>query len=329
MMRSLARFTALLLALAMPPGEALSQAVRKPVRVAYVWLFDAGPSAPYAEPFRARLAELGWKQGQTLEFEQYDAKSDPARLAAIMEELVRTKVDVIVAMCTPEAKAAIKATSTIPIVVTAAGDLVAAGLVSNLARPGGNLTGFSMLTREMGYKRLELLSQWFPKVRRATVIWNPARPENAVEVADMQAAARKLGIDLRSQQVRTPVELGTVLEMLPVDGTEAILNAGDPVLSGGAAAIAKRTAELAIPGLYTERIFPVQGGLMSYGADMNVQQRRAAEYVDRILRGEKPGGMPIEQAQRFEFVINRKVARGHGWNIPPSVLLRADELIDR
>jgi putative ABC transport system substrate-binding protein len=329
MRKTLAKIAYLLLALAILPGEALAQAARKTPRVAYVWLFDAGPSAPYADPFKARLAELGWKHGQTLQFETYDAKSDPARLAAIMDELVRTKVDVIVAMCTPEAKAALKATSTIPIVVTSAGDLVAAGLVTNLARPGANLTGFSVLTREMGFKRLELLSQWFPKVRRATVIWNPARPENAVEVADMQAAAKRLGIELRSQQIRTPLELATVLEMLPVDGTQAILNAGDPVISGNAAAVARRAAELAIPGLYTERIFPAQGGLMSYGADMNVQQRRAAEYVDRILKGEKPGEMPIEQAQRFEFVINRKVARDQGWNIPQSVLLRADEMIDR
>ena len=161
------------------------------------------------------------------------------------------------------------------------------------------------------------------------VIWNPIRPENAVEVADMQAAAKGLGITLQSQQVRSQEELDTVLDLLAVDGTQALLNAGDSLISSNASIIARRTAQLGIPGLYTESLFPRAGGLMSYGADMNVQQRRAAEYVDRILKGENPGGMPIEQPVRWEFVVNRKVARAHGWTVPESIMLRVDEVIDR
>jgi putative tryptophan/tyrosine transport system substrate-binding protein len=320
---------AVALALAAAPAAVLAQKPAKAARVAYVWLHKEGPSAPYSESFRARMAELGWKEGETLIFEGRDAQGDPARLASIMEELVRSKVDVIVAMCTPEATAARKATATIPIVVTAAGDLVKAGLVTSFAQPGGNITGFTLLTREAGYKRLEFLNQWFPKVKRATVIWNPARPENAVEVADMQAAAKSLGITLQSQQVRTQVELDTVLEMLSVDGSQAILNAGDHMIARNAQAIVRRAAQLGIPGLYTEPVFPRAGGLMSYGADSEVQQRRAAEYVDRILKGEKPGAMPIEQAMRWKFVVNRAVARAQGWRIPDTIMLRVDQVIDR
>jgi hypothetical protein len=191
---------ACLLLVILVPDDAWAQP--RTVRVAYVYMFKFGPAPGFAQPFRARLDELGWKEGQNLRFEEHDADGDSKRLDAIMQDLVRTKVDVIVAMCTPEAAAARRATSTIPIVVTAAGDLIAAGLVTSYQRPGGNITGMSGLLTESAAKRVELLTTSFPKVKVATVLWNPARPDNAVEVAALQATARRTGVELRS--VRRP-----------------------------------------------------------------------------------------------------------------------------
>jgi len=315
------------LVLAIAAGEAFAQS--RPMRVAYVWLFDAGPSAPYSRPFRERLGELGWKEGKNLRFEEYDAKNDFKRLDSIMEELARSKVDVIVAMCTPEAMAARKATSTIPIVVTAAGDLRAAGLVTNFAKPGGNITGTSFMLDVGSAKRVELLKASFPQVKTATVLWNPARPDNTVEVAAMQEGAKRMGVSLKSVQVRTLEELSTALEMLEVDGTQALLNSGDPMLSREIPRIIRRASQLRIPALWTERIYPLSGGLMSWGPDMNEESRRAAEYVDRILRGEKAGDLPIQQPKRFEFVVNRKAARDHGWELPATVMVLADEVVEK
>ena len=297
-------------------------------RVAYVWLFDAGPSAPYEAPFRKEMERLGWVDGKTVRIETHDAKGDPARLDRIMEELVRSKVDVIVAMCTPEAKAALKATSSIPIVVTAAGDLVAAGIVKSYSRPGANLTGFSSYEMSLPPKRVELLKQAFPGIKRPTILWNPARPDNAPEVAVMIEAAKRLGMQAQSVQVRTREELATALEMMAVDGTDSVLNAGDPLVSLEAAAIARRAAQLKAPSLFTEKIFVENGAIMSYGTDLREVNRRAAAYVDRILRGAKPGDLPIEIPSRYELDVNRKAARQMGFRIPDSILLRADRVID-
>ena len=299
----------------------------RPMRVAYVWMFKTGPSAPYSKPFKARLGELGWKDGQNLRFEEYDANGDPKRLASIMEELARTRVDVIVAMCTPEATAARKVTTTIPIVVTAAGDLVAAGLVASYPRPGGNITGMSGILDELSAKRVELLKSSFPKVKVATILWNPQRPDNAVEVATIQTTARKLGLEVRSVQVRTREELSTALEMLEVDGTQALLNTGDTLISSSIAQLVTREKQLKLPAVWGERGFPENGGLMSYGPDNVELQRGAAEYTDRILRGEKPADLPIRQPTRFELVVNQKAARERGWQLPTSVMVMADEVI--
>jgi putative ABC transport system substrate-binding protein len=321
------RLIILLLAFLALAGESLAEP--RPMRVAYVWMFKTGPSAPYSKPFKARLEELGWKHGQNLRFEEYDANGDPKRLASIMEDLSRTKVDVIVAMCTPEAAAARKATSTIPIVVTSAGDLRAAGLVASYQRPGGNITGMSAILDELSAKRVELLKTSFPRVKVATILWNPQRPDNAVEVATIQATARKLGMEVRSVQVRTREELGTALEMLEVDGTQALLNTGDTLLSSSIAQLVAREKQLKLPAVWGERGFPENGGLMSYGPDNVELQRGAAEYADRILRGEKPADLPIRQPTRFELVVNQKAARERDWKLPTSVMVMADEVIDK
>lgn len=313
---------------ALSPLDVPAQPARKPARIAYVWLFDSGPSAPYASEFRNRLTELGWKEGQNIQTEYHDAHGDPKQLAAIMEGLARAKVDLIVAMCTPEAVAARKATSTIPIVVTAVGDPVAAGLVESLAKPGGNVTGVSAVMLPLSAKRVELLKEAFPGVKRATVLWNPQRPDNAPEVRIMQETAKRLGFEMQSQQVRTKDELATALEMLAVDGTQAILNTGDTLLSQQAPAVVRRAAELRIPGMYEARLFPDHGGLMSYGPNLPQMHRRAAEYADRILKGARPADLPMEQPSRFELVINMKAAKSQGFEISRSLILRADHLIE-
>jgi putative ABC transport system substrate-binding protein len=297
-------------------------------RIAYIWLYNMGPSAPYHEAFARRLGELGWKDGANVRIEHYDAKGDMKRLDTMMEEVARSNVDLIVAVCTPEARAARKATSTIPIVVAVAGDLVKSGLVTNYSRPGGNLTGFSAVLLEMSAKRIEYLKEAFPKVRKATVLWNPQRPDNEHEVKAMQAAGKRLGIDIQSAPVRSREELATSLEMLQVDGTEAILNTGDTLLSLEVPAVVKRAGELRIPGIYEARVFPDHGGLMSYGPNLPTLHASAAEYADKILRGAKPGDLPIQQPARFELVINRKVAKAQGFRIPESLLLAADVVID-
>lgn len=325
-MRGLRPFLVGLFAAAFING-AQAQGAKVP-RVAYVWLFDTGPSAPYEAPFRKGMEELGWIDGRTVRIESYDAKGDPKRLDAIMEELVRTKVDVIVAMCTPEAKAAMKATSTIPIVITAGGDLIAAGVVKSYSRPGGNVTGFTTHEPSLAAKRVQLLQEAFPGVRRATILWNPTRPDNTPEVAAMREAAKRLGIELQSVQVRTREELATALEMMAGDGTDAVLNAGDPLLSLEAPKVARRAAELKVPSMFTEPVFIEHGGLMYYGPDMFLINRRVATHVDRILRGAKAGDLPIEIPTRLNLGINRKAARQLGLKLPESLVLRADALID-
>ena len=309
------------------PSVAHSQANRIP-RVAYVWLFDTGPSAPYEAPFRKGMEDMGWIDGKTVRIESYDAKGDPKRLDAIMQELVRSNVDVIVAMCTPEAKSAMKATSTIPIVITAGGDLVAAGIVKSYSRPGGNVTGLSTYETSLAAKRVELLKEAFPSVKRATILWNPVRPDNAPEVAVMQQAAKRLGMELRSVQVRTREELATALEMLSVDGTDALFNAGDRLLSLEAQLVGRRAAELRLPSMFSEPVFIQHGGIMYYGADLYLANRRVAGYVDRILRGAKAGDLPIELPTRFDLGVNRKAARQLGLKLPESLLIRADHVID-
>ena len=199
----------------------------KAPRIAYVYLFKEGPTAPFLEAFRGRMGELGWVDGTTVRIEPRDAQGSEERLVAIMRELVDTKVDVIVAMCTPEARVAARMTSSIPIVMAATGDPVAAKLVASMARPGGNVTGVSAMFVELSAKRLELLKAAFPAVTRATLVWNPERPDNTPEVNAMLAAAERVGVKLESRPVRTVDELTAELDALVPGSTQALLNVGD------------------------------------------------------------------------------------------------------
>ena len=314
-----------LLAAAVP---AVAQQATKPPRIAYVWLFSQGPSAPYADAFRERMAELGYVEGKTIQSEYIDAGGSGAKLDGIIEGLVRDKVDIIVAMCTPEALSAKKFTTTVPIIMAATGDPVKAGLVTNMAHPGGNITGVSAMSLPLSAKRVDLLKQAFPKLTQTTVLWNPARPDNTPEVKTMQEAAAKLGLKFQSDEVRTRDELAVKLDAIGWDGTQSLLNSGDSLVSGESRAIAERANRLKIPALFEDRYFVEMGGLMSYGPNYRKLHRRAADYVDKILKGAKPGDLPIEQPTNFELVINKRTAKALGVTIPNTVLLQADELLE-
>jgi putative tryptophan/tyrosine transport system substrate-binding protein len=307
---------------------AMAQQATKVPRIAYVWLATAGPSAPHADAFRQRMAELGWVEGKNFRVDYIDAGGNRAKLDEIMEGLVRDKVDLIVAMCTPEALSAKKFTTTIPVVMAATGDPVAAGLVESLAHPGGNITGVSMMSLPLSAKRVELLKQTFPKLTQTTVLWNPARPDNVPEVKTMQDAATRLGLKSKSNEIRSRDELALVLAGISADGSQSLLNAGDPLLASEARAITDLAAKMKIPALYDDRIFVDNGGLMSYGADLGKLHKRAADYVDKILKGAKPGDLPIEQPTQFELVINKRTAKALGLTIPNTILVQATEVIE-
>jgi len=324
--RVLIAIVAIALSVASSPAPA-QQATKVP-RIAYVWMFGQGPSAPYADAYRERMAELGYVEGKTMQSEYIDAGGSGPKLDAIMERLVRDKVDIIVAMCTPEALSAKKFTTTIPIVVAATGDPVKAGLAQSMSHPGGNVTGVSAMSLPLSAKRVDLLKQTFPKLTQTTVLWNPSRPDNTPEVKTMQEAAARVGLKFQSDEVRSRDELTVKLDAIGWDGTQSLLNSGDSLLASEARVIAERANKLKIPALFEDRYFVEVGGLMSYGPDLRLLHRRAADYVDKILKGAKPGDLAIEQPTKFELVISKKAAKALGVTIPATVLLQADEVIE-
>ena len=305
-----------------------AQTTANVARVAYVWLFSEGQSAPEAKAFREQMTRLGWIEGQNFTGQYRDAGGSGEKLDAIMQELVQSKVDVIVAMCTPEALSARKFTSTIPIVLAATGDPVAAGLAQSMARPGGNVTGISGMLLELSAKHVSLLKEAFPRVTQAAVLWNPLRPDTRTEVKAMLDAGARLGIKIRSAEARTPEDVVKQLDAIGRDGTQAILTTGDGLIYSQARTILDRAAQLRLPVIYGDRVMAEAGGLMSYGPFQRNMHRRAADYVDKILKGAKPADLPIEQPTKFELVVNAKTAKAFGVIIPASVLLQADEVIE-
>jgi len=304
-----------------------AQSAKPLPRVAYVWLFGVGPSAPFADEFTGRMSELGWVDGKTVKISYHDAQGDPAKLNAMLRQLVDSKIDVLVVPCTPEAVAAKKLTSTVPIVVAATGDAVKSGLIESWARPGRNITGVSASLHELSAKRVEILKELVPGIAKAGVLWNPVRGDNADEVAAMQERARKLGIELLSQQVRDREEIGVALDAMIRDRIGGLTETGDPFMYTYAPEFVEFAAKKGIPTVYDNRYFVDLGGLMSYGPDLSRLHRRAADFVDKILKGAKPGDLPFEQPSKFDLVINMKAAKALALTIPNSLLVRADEVI--
>jgi putative ABC transport system substrate-binding protein len=315
--------------LAAPPVAEAQQAAKVP-RIG--WLAVNLAAAPInLEPFRQGLRDLGYVEGRNLVIETRDAKGRLERLPALAAELVALKVDVIVVPGTPQALAAKKATRTIPIVFVGATDPVTDGLVASLARPGGNATGSSNFAPELVGKRLELLTQAVPGISRVAVLWQPgAVPERAEKdmLKEAEVAARALGVRPQFVEARGPADVDRTFS----DMTGARAGALTLLPSAMFVSERRRLVDLAaknrLPAVYGSREFVDAGGLMSYGPNVADLNRRAATYVDKILKGAKPADLPVERPTKFEVVINLKTAKALGLKIPQSVLSRADHVIE-
>jgi putative ABC transport system substrate-binding protein len=279
------------------------------------------------EAARQGLRELGYVEGETIALEVRWAEGRYEQMPELVADLVRLKVNVIVVGGTPAALAAKKATQTIPVVMVGPGDPVESGLVGSLARPGGNLTGLSLLTPEISGKRLQLLKEVVPKVSRIAVLRNPSHPIHAVLWQETQSAARKLGMQLQALEVRGPEDFDETFRAATRGRAGALLAFDDGLTLGYRTWIVALAAKARLPAIYGFREFPDVGGLMSYGANFPELFRRAATFVDKILKGAKPADLPVEQPTRFELVINLKTAKALKLTIPQSVLIRADQVI--
>src|SRR6266436_8706327 len=277
---------------------------------------------------RQGLRELGYVEGKNITIEYRFSEGEFDRFPALAAELVRLKVDVIVTQGTPAATAAKNATSTIPIIMSGGTDPVATGLVQSLARPGGNITGVTIMNEELAGKRLELLKETNPKVSRLGVLWNSANPGAAVVFKQTQSSAQELRLSLQSLDVQTVNDLQGAFDAATRSGVNGlVLLAAAPIASH-----LKLVADLAVknrlPSIYDRSEFVDAGGLMSYGPNVPNMSRRAATYVDKVLKGANPGDLPVERPTKFEFVINLKAAKQIGLTIPSNVLVRADKVIN-
>jgi ABC-type uncharacterized transport system substrate-binding protein len=290
-------------------------------------LSERSPTDPFVTAFRQGLRELGYTEGQNIIVEYRYAHGIADRFPDLVGELIRLKLDVLVVGGTVAAQSAKAQTTTVPIVFTLAGDPVGSGLVASLARPGGNVTGLSNIA-ELSEKQLELLKEAVPQVSRVAVLYNPVNPATGVPLNRIREAGRALAVELQLMQVRQPNQLTSAFSASIGWRAGALLVLTDPVFGNELAEIAKLAAKHRLPTMYGRREFPDVGGLMAYGASFSDNWRRAAMFVDKILKGAKPADLPIERPTKFEFVINLKTAKALGLTIPQSVLGRADQVIE-
>jgi putative ABC transport system substrate-binding protein len=308
------------------PLAAEAQEARKAYRIG---LLSPTSQSPSIEAIREGLRTLGYVEGQNLVIEYRSAEGRFDRLPDFAVELVRLHVDVIVAVVTQASLAAKNATSTIPIVMMAVGDPVGAGLVASLARPGGNVTGTSGMAVEVASKLLELLQQVAARIHRVSVLWNPANEVfQGQMVKATEAAARSMGIQLQMLAARDVKEIDRAFAAMTKGRAEALVVLPDPVFVAQHSRIAVFAARNRLPSVSGSSGYAEEGGLITYGPDFFELGRRTAAYVDRILKGAKPGDLPIEQATKFELAINLKTAKALGLTIPPSLLQRADQVIE-
>jgi putative tryptophan/tyrosine transport system substrate-binding protein len=286
------------------------------------------PYSAVGGPFSNGLRELGWIEGQNITIDRRYAENRLERLPELAAELVRLNVEVIVAVGTLGPLAAKRATSTIPIVMTAAGDPLGSGLVASLAQPGGNVTGMSLMVPDIAGKRLELLKEILPRLVRVAVLWNAANPYSANVFKEIQTAARRFGIEVQSLEVRSPDDFDGAFEDARRRHPDALIEVEDPLTNSLHRRIVEFAAAEQLPSLHGVGEEVKAGGLISYGASIPDLFRRAAGYVDKILKGAKPADLPVEQPTKFELVINLKTAKALGLTVPPSLLARADEVIE-
>ena len=319
----------LTLSLLVVPRTAEAQQATKVHRIGRLSSGSPTEPNPALEAFRQGLRELGYIEGQNIVIEYRYAEGRDDRLADLAAELVRLKMDVIVAGGSPAIRAAQHATHTIPIVMAAPPDAVAEGFVASLARPGGNITGLSWLGAELPGKRLEILKETVPQSARIAVLANPASRASEPQLHNLTVAARALGLQLHVVEVRSADELDTAFAAMTRAGVDAVIALEDAVLLNGhrGRVVADLAAKSRLPMMYGWREWVVAGCLMSYGPSLPDMWRRAAIYVDKILKGAKPADLPVEQPIKFELVLNLKTAKALGITMPPSLLVLADEVI--
>ena len=321
--------TLLLGGLFSPLAVRAQQAAKVP-RIGYL-AGDRAAGPHLIEAFRQGLRDLGYVEGSNVLIEYRDAEGKFERLPALAAELVALKIDVIVAGGTPLILAAKQATRTLPIVFAAASDPVTDGLVTSLARPGGNVTGLSNIAPDLVGKRLELLKQAVPGVNRVAILWQPGGTGERTE-QDMrkgaEAAARALGMRLQFLEARGPADFDRAFSDMTRERAGALTSLGGSMFFSERRRLVDLAAKNRLPALYQQREFVDAGGLMAYGANLADNFRRAATYVDKILKGAKPGDLPVEQPTKFELVVNPKTAKALGLTLPPSVLGRADQVIE-
>jgi ABC-type uncharacterized transport system substrate-binding protein len=303
---------------------------QQPTKLAQIGFLDLGPASARAsrvEALRGGLRQLGYVEGRDLVFvfRWADSIEHVPELAA---DLVRIKVDIIVGTSSTMVEAARQATQSIPIVFFAHADPVGIGHVASLARPGGNITGLSMLLTEMVTKELEILKELVPGATRLGVLWNPTTPSHAVAIKAVEAAGQRLGVQLRLVSLVSVEDIDGALASLMGEKVNGFLDVISPLTFSQRVRLAEAALKHRLPGMYGSKENVTAGGLVSYGADVADLARRAAVYIDKILRGAKPADLPVEQASKYQLFINLKTAKALGLEIPPTLLARADEVIE-
>jgi putative ABC transport system substrate-binding protein len=313
-------------AAALAPLAAWAQRTRLPT-IGYLGTTTASDEKPRTEAFLDRLRQLGWIEGHTIAVEYRWAEGRPERMSAMAAEFIRLNVDVIFASGTASAFASKLATTLIPIVFGLAGDPLGTGLVASLARPGGNITGLSNQAADLASKRLEILRELIPDLRRLAALAYAEYPGRKQEMREVEEAARKLVLDVASFEVQHTGDIAAVVEELR-GRFGALYVIGDPFLNANRVRISTLAVGARLPTMYVHRGYVEAGGLISYGPNIPDLFRRGADYVDKILRGAKPADLPVEQPTKFDFVINLTTAKALSLTVPPTLLARADEVIE-
>jgi putative ABC transport system substrate-binding protein len=306
--------------------SAEAQQTGKVYRIGYLSPVTLSSDSTDIEAFRQGLRDLGYVEGNNVLIEYRFAEGKPDRLPDLVTELLRLKVDVIFARGTSGVQAAKKATTTVPL-VTVSGDPVAAGFVASLARPGGNITGLTNFTSELGGKRLELLKEVIPQISRVAVLWYPDDPLAALRMRETENAAPSLGLKLQPVEVRGPNDFELAFSAMKKERSGAFVVLRAPLIINRLKLVVELAAKNLVPAMYDDRDFTEAGGLMSYGTSIPDLYRRAAILVDKILKGAKPADLPVEQPTKFELIINLKAAKQIGLTIPQPVLYQADKVI--
>ena len=318
-------FIALALAILLVP---LASDAQQPQKVRRIGILSVALAPTTIEALRQGLRELGWVEGQNIIIEYRYAQGKVDRLPDLASELVRLQVEVILASSSTNVDAARRATSTIPIVFAAHADPVGIGHVASLARPGGNITGLSQLLTELSAKELELLKEAIPGVSRVALLWNRTTPSHGPAVKAAEDAARVLGLRLQIVQAASPDEFEGAFSTMTRERAEALLVVASPLSFIQRARLAELALKHRLPAMFGFRENAEAGGLMSYGPDLNDLFRRSARYIDKILKGAKPADLPVEQATKFDFVVNLKTAKALGLTLPRSILIRSTQVIE-